>query len=333
MRRVLKLLGMTLLVLVVVLLGAVAWAMSAAKGNYEKKWAVHDATFDVPWPLSGAELETLKAERIAAGASAKDPLAGVDLDSQALASAVRRGQHLVDSRVGCKGCHGPDLGGGVVMDVPMVAYWAAPNLTTGEGGVTRGFTARDWDLAVRHGVRHDGRTSTMPSEEFRNLTDRELSDIVAYIQSQPPVNRDVVRVKLGPVFSFMLAANPKSSMAFVLDHQKAHVAEPPASKPSLQLGEHITQVCRGCHGANLSGGKMAGDPNMPIVANITPHETGLKSWSQEDFLRSLREGKRPDGTSISEHMPWKTFGQMTDTELVAVWAYLSSVPPVPKGTR
>ena len=41
---------------------------------------------------------------------------------------------------------------------------------------------------------------------------------------------------------------------------------------------------------------------MPIVANLTPDETGLKAWSEADFIRALREGRRPDGSSISEYM-------------------------------
>ncbi|MEO8484288.1 MAG: hypothetical protein ABI634_18915 [Acidobacteriota bacterium] len=42
---------------------------------------------------------------------------------------------------------------------------------------------------------------------------------------------------------------------------------------------------------------------MPIVANITPHETGLKGWTEADFFRALREGKRKDGTDILTAMP------------------------------
>ena len=87
------------------------------------------------------------------------------------------------------------------------------------------------------------------------------------------------------------------------------------------------------HGGNLSGGKVAGDPNMPIVANVTPHETGLKGWTEADFIRSLREGRRKDGTEILPQMPWKAYGQMSDTELKALWAYLQTVPAVEKGDR
>jgi hypothetical protein len=40
-----------------------------------------------------------------------------------------------------------------------------------------------------------------------------------------------------------------------------------------------------------------------------------------------------DGTAISKMMPWKAYGQMTDTELKAVWAYLQTVLAVEKGNR
>ncbi len=77
-------------------------------------------------------------------------------------------------------------------------------------------------------------------------------------------------------------------------------------------------MCRGCHGEGLSGGKIQGDPNIPIVANITLHETGLKDWTETDFVRAMREGKRRDGTAISEFMPWKAYGQMREPAVSAL---------------
>jgi mono/diheme cytochrome c family protein len=209
----------------------------------------------------------------------------------------------------------------------------APKPHLGDGSVTKGFTANDWDRAVRHGVRRNGRTSSMPVVEFVNLTDHELSDIVAYLRSVPPVNRDMGAVKLGPVFAFLIATDPKALGAFTIDHAKPHVVEPPVEAISVELGQHIVQVCRGCHGENLSGGKLAGDPDMPIVANLTPHETGLKTWNESDLIRAIREGKRKEGTEISRMMPWQAYGRMTDTELKAVWAYLQTVPPREKGNH
>jgi mono/diheme cytochrome c family protein len=333
MKKVLKYGAWGLGAIVLVALAAWFWANHVATSRYEQHWTVHKAEFPIPFPLGEADLASLRAERILGGAPEADPLAGVDLQAVALERAIKRGKHIVNSRVSCGGCHGSDLGGAAVVDIALVGHWVAPNLTSGEGSVTKGFTANDWDRAVRHGVRRNGMSSSMPSGDFTNLTDHELSDVVAYIRSLPPVNRDMGAVKLGPVFAFMIAKDPKAFTAATVDHDKAHVVEPPTELPSVELGQHIVQVCRGCHGQNLSGGTLAGDPDMPVVANITPHATGLKSWSEADFFRALREGKRKDGTAISKMMPWQAYGQMSDAELKAVWAYLQTVPPLEKGNR
>lgn len=310
---------------------AIAWGV--AKSRYERSFIAHEADFPIPFPLGDAELSKIREERVAGGASPADPLAGVDLAALALARAIESGQRIVATRAGCSGCHGQDFGGQVLIDSPILGRWAAPNLTTGKGSVTLTYSAADWDHAVRHGLRQNGRTSSMPAVEFVNLSDHELSDIVAYIRSRPPVARESPAMRYGPVFAFVFASAPDFVVAFSVDHQKAHLQEPPETGPTVAFGEHLAQVCRGCHGPGLSGGKIQGDPNMPIVANLTPHETGLKDWSEAEFIRALRKGKRKDGTAISEYMPWKAYGKMSDDELKAIYAYLKTVPPVAKGDR
>jgi hypothetical protein len=42
----------------------------------------------------------------------------------------------------------------------------------------------------------------------------------------------------------------------------------PLEAASVELDGYIAQVCHGCHGEHLSGGKIAGEPNMPVVANL-----------------------------------------------------------------
>lgn len=302
---------------VVVLAGVFgAWAFSTANARYQKQWEAHSDEFPIPFPLP---------------AEAREGLSEATADSLALAQAIERGRHLVDTRLGCTNCHGQDYGGSVVIDAPIVGHYVAPNLTEGQGSVTRGFTAHNWDMAVRHAIRHNGRTSSMPSEEFTNLSDHELSDVVAYVRSRPAVDRDLGPVKFGPVFAVLVATQPKLLSPFQLDHQKPHPVEPPTGTDLVVRGRHIAQVCIGCHGANLSGGKLEGDPNMPLVANLTPHATGLKGWTEADFLRAFHEGKRPDGSAIKEAMPWKAYGQMGDEDLKAVWSYLQTLPPTEKG--
>ena len=308
MKKLLKILGWSVAAILAVAIFAYGVAWWVAGSRYDKQWVAHDATFPIPFPLGEGE-------------------------TMALNHAIANGQHLVETRVGCRGCHSEDFGGGVIIDAPILGRWVAPNLTMGKGSVTREYTASDWDHAVRHGLRRGGRSSSMPAIEFVNLSDHELSDIVAYIRSLPPVDRDLGRVKFGPVFTFVMAFDSSALLAFNVDHEKAHAIEPPETAATAEYGEHIVQVCRGCHRANLSGGKIQGDPNMPILANLTPHETGLKDWTEADFIRALREGKRKDGSAISEYMPWRVYGQMSDAELKAIWAYLRTVPAVEKGNR
>ena len=104
MRKMLKVVAWILGVVVLLALGATGVARVIAGRKYERHWATHDASFPIPFPLSAAEVETLRAERLAAGAPAADPLAGVDLGAAALSRAIARGKHLVKTRVGCEAC-------------------------------------------------------------------------------------------------------------------------------------------------------------------------------------------------------------------------------------
>lgn len=333
MKKTLRILGVALAAIAGLALVAYAIAWGIAKSRYARTYAAHDAAFPIPFPLAEADLDAIRAERVAGGASPGDPLAGVDLAALARVRAIERGKHLIESRVSCAGCHGADFSGGVIVDLPIVGRWVAPNISGGEGSVTRGYTASDWDHAVRHGLRRGGLASSMPAIDFVNLSDHELSDVVAYISSRPKVDRDPGSMRLGPLFSILIATDPDAFTAARIDHGKPHPVEPPAAVVSAAYGEHLVQVCRGCHGERLSGGKLKGDPNMPVVANLTPHATGLADWSEEDFVRALREGRRKDGSAINEAMPWRAYSQMGDAELKALYAYLRTVPALPKGNR
>ena len=53
----------------------------------------------------------------------------------------------------------------------------------------------------------------------------------------------------------------------------------------------------------------------------------LGDWNEEDFIQALRTGVRPDGSVMSQEMPWRYFTEMTDVELKALWMYLGSLTP------
>ena len=96
-------------------------------------------------------------------------------------------------------------------------------------------------------------------------------------------------------------------MAILTAPKTFHGTTTASAEPALSAGygRYLADVsgCHGCHGFGLSGGRVAGPPDVPIAANLTP--AGLGAWTQADFVRAIREGRRPDGTSIHPFMPWR----------------------------
>jgi mono/diheme cytochrome c family protein len=80
----------------------------------------------------------------------------------------------------------------------------------------------------------------------------------------------------------------------------------------------------------LAGGFLIEEPEFRAYApNITQdRETGIGSWSDEDIMRAIREGVRPDGRIIGPPMPIPSYSKMTDSDVRAIVAYLRTVPPV-----
>jgi mono/diheme cytochrome c family protein len=101
-------------------------------------------------------------------------------------AALARGAYLVNAVSACVDCHGPNLEGKPFIDEPALGYLAAPNLTSGVGGVGTTYTQADWELAIRHGVAADGRAlGGMPSDQFAHLSDADMAAMIAYLESVP----------------------------------------------------------------------------------------------------------------------------------------------------
>jgi mono/diheme cytochrome c family protein len=217
-----------------------------------------------------------------------------------------------------------------------MARLTASNLTGGRGGVAGGMTVADWVRAVRHGVGRGGRALLfMPSQEFNAVSDADLGALVSYLRSVAPVDRRPRANSVGPV-GRMLYLSGKIPLvpAEVIDHAAPRKPAPVAGRTS-EYGAYLAASCAGCHGAGLAGGRVPGTPSeWPAAANLTPHASGLAAWTEADFVRALRTGRRPDGRELKgEYMPWKNFAQFTDDELGAIWLYLRTLPaaPTPKG--
>jgi cytochrome c5 len=317
---VLKILGAALFMLVLAAGAFYAWASLTTGRRLGRTFATHSVDFPIPFPVTEEEV---RRQRLT-------PEAAQQIASQ---RALERGKHLVESRYACGGCHGGDFSGGVMVDAAPIGRLLGPNLTRGKGGRTLQYAPADWDRIVRHGIRPDGRPAAMPSEDFQRMTDQELSDIIVFLGAQPPVDNEVPPVALGPLGKILLATGRLPLSADLIEsHDTPHAVSPPEPGATAEFGQHLAGVCRGCHRADLAGGPIVGgDPGWPPASNLTPHASGLAGWTYQQFVVSMREGRRPDGTPLRvpmiEVLPYAQ--EMTEVELEALWTYLQSVPPVP----
>ncbi len=261
-------------------------------------------------------------------------VAEIELPSASDEAALARGEHLAVIRA-CSGCHGADFGGETVIDDPMIGPVHAPNLTSGEGSVVADYTTTDWVRAIRHGLSRGGRPlQLMPSEEFTVMDADDLGNLIVYLESVPPVDRESPPSGIGPLGRVMLVVGEMRLAADVVDHE-APIEKAPDPSDALAYGEYLAATCTGCHGPGLSGGRIPGvPPDWPPAANLTPdEETGLGTWTEGDFVTALRTGTRPDGTKLDPVMPYAQFGTMNAGEMRSLWTYLKSLPVKEEGNR
>jgi cytochrome c5 len=271
--------------------------------------------------LAAAGVYAVSEHRLSRTYDAEPPPLAIPNDSVSIA----RGRHLTNAVLTCAVCHGEDGGGKVYADMGPVGVVAGPNLTRGHGGIAAARSDRDLVRAIRYGVRRNGSSFiAMPSENFTYLNDTDLGAVIAYVRQLPPVDREVPVTRFGPVGRALLAAG-KMKILVAPKTPRLTARSSASPGPTKEYGRYLADLsCHGCHGFGLSGGKVAGGGSLPPASNLTP--AGIGAWAEADFVRAMREGKRPNGSSINEFMPWRGYRQMTEDELRALWVYLRSVP-------
>jgi mono/diheme cytochrome c family protein len=114
-----------------------------------------------------------------------------------------------------------------------------------------------------------------------------------------------------------------------------------AKADQIKRGEYLARAadCMPCHTA-LGGSAFAGGLAIPLPfgtlysVNITPDtDTGIGDYSDADFLNAVRRGIRHDGTRLYPAMPYTSYTYMTDTDVLAIKAYLFSLPAVHADNR
>jgi hypothetical protein len=269
------------------------------------------------------------------------------------AAEIERGRYLATHVAVCMDCHSErDWGffSGPIRTGTLGRGGERFDESTGLPGVivSRNITPAalgDWSdgevyRAISGGLRRDGTAlfPLMPYDAYRFMAQEDLLAIIAYLRTLPPIANDVARRRLDFPLNLIVNSIPRPA-----DPRPVNRADP------VDYGRYLATIagCRWCHtplderqrsieGMELAGGhEFAMGDYVVRAANITPDaETGLGSWSRDDFIARFRRyrgegGRIPVGPGdFNTIMPWTMYADLTDDDLAAIYAYLMQAPAI-----
>lgn len=256
---------------------------------------------------------------------------------------LMRGKYLMEGVVACANCHvarddknqplfDKGLSGGMLFDdAAFKAY--APNITPDSETGIGTWTDAQLGKAIREGIRPDGSLigPPMPVPFYRNLSDADLSAIIAYLRAQPAVKHVIAKSH----YSIPLPPNYGPPVG--------HVSMP-AMTNTLKYGEYLANIghCMDCHTPRNSKGMLVTEHlgaggqriNWPgggeiVTPNLTPSESGLKSWNNAQIAQAIRYGIDKNGAHLKRVMAFDWYKNINDSDMNALVVYLRSLKPQP----
>jgi len=224
----------------------------------------------------------------------------------------------------CARCHSsggkPPLDGGSENFAPPLGVIYAPNLTP--GGSLKAWSDGEISRAIRQGVDNNGRVLLiMPAESYRHLSDADVQALVAYLRTQPAVERQTPETQPSLLGAILVGAGLFRAQPPITAPMVA-----PSAGSSPEYGQYLVRIsrCAGCHGDNLQGGDPDGfAPAGPNLLAI------VSQWDSEEFVKTMQTGVDPFGNTINaETMPWQDYSAaFTVEELEAMYEYIRSLTP------
>ncbi|MBI1227634.1 MAG: c-type cytochrome [Bacteroidetes bacterium] len=250
------------------------------------------------------------------------------------------------ARTVCAYCHQSDNGkfdGKLFSDESegFGEIWSA-NLTHHPNANIAKYSDGEIAYLLRTGIKRDGKMAG-PFMLFPKLSDDDLAAVIAFLRSDAP-ELEASEAEHHTRYSFLAKALIKFGVFDPLEYDGEPIAAP-AATDQIAFGRYLATRrydCSGCHSASFetnnilepeksvgyfAGGNILKGHDGKYVAsrNITQHPSqGIGKWTEEQFKNAVRSGIRPDGTALSTAMP--RFALQDEAEIEAIYAYLKTVP-------
>jgi mono/diheme cytochrome c family protein len=182
-------------------------------------------------------------------------------------TAIEAGRRLA-TIYGCNNCHAAGMNGTVLYDEPGIARISAPNVSR----IVKEYSDAELERLIRHGVKRDG-TSTwiMPAPMFSHLTDEDLGNIIAYVRSLPALDGVERELTLRPLGRIGIVTDKFRPLATEVTANGT--ARAPDRTDPMSHGKYLVMTaCTECHGANLEGSDIVNAPSLLVAAAYSKEE-------------------------------------------------------------
>jgi mono/diheme cytochrome c family protein len=263
---------------------------------------------------------------------------------------LQRGEVLFNA-AGCAACHtdvkggGAALAGGRPLETPFGIFYG-PNITADKQHGIGAWSEAEFGRALREGI---GRASehlfpVFPFTSFTGMSDKDIADLYAYLQSRPAIPQQDKPHEVKPPFGWRFLLVFWRTLFFNAGPLQPVAGESAQWNRGRYLAEAVVH-CQECHtprnflGALKPSRSFSGNPDGPDgqkTPNITADiETGIGTWTVEEIADLLRTGQTPDmdfvGSSMGEVVTGTAALSATDRRAIAV--YIKSLPAIPSERR
>ncbi len=289
-----------------------------------------------------------------------DASADVGPDAAPLTAQQERGRYLVENVIACPECHTPRLADGRLdaskymagdtacfVKLPNNDCIYARNLTPHPTGLGNR-TDADIKKMFMEGLRPDATGEValhpiMPYYVFGNMDPEDADAIVAFLKTLPPVANTIP--PKGASFNVEVPA-PAITLGDVPTPADDYPNQAAAARGRYLAAQ--TGLCVECHTPHVMGGETALDETkffqggeefpvpfgtMTLISrskNLTPDTvTGLGSWSVDDIVQALKQGKDKMDKGLCPPMPagpMASYGGLTAQDARDIAHYLKSIP-------
>jgi hypothetical protein len=270
----------------------------------------------------------------------------ISLKVQSSPERIERGRQL--SAMLCNDCHmDPNTGkltGRRMDEISQFGEVHSRNITRDPDFGIGKWTDGQLAYLLRTGVKPDGRFLPIMAKLSR-MSNEDLQSIISFLRSDNAwVQPDNTRV---PDSKYSFFAKFLTNIKAIKPMEYHSSIPEPDTTNAVKWGQYVALnrvECYTCHSADFAtdnfndppkskgyfgGGNTFKLPSGEIRSmNLTmDEETGIGSWSEEDFVKAVKTGIVPTGQAALRP-PMKPYTYLSDGEVRAVYAYLKTIPKI-----